>query len=103
MNEAVIITRVFLAGTVLGLFFFGGLWWTVLKAVPSSRPALWILLSWLVRTAVTLAGFYLAGGGHWQNMMVCLAGFLAGRYLVILFSRSARAEKISSLIKTKKR
>ena len=39
------------AGALLGVFFFGGLWWTVQKGVASERPAFWFLGSLLVRTA----------------------------------------------------
>ena len=50
----------FLAGIVLGVFFFGGLWWTVLKISGSGRPYLISMVSFIVRTAVVLVGnFYL--------------------------------------------
>ena len=40
----------FVAGALLGAFFFGGLWWTVQKGVTSEQPALWFLGSLLLRT-----------------------------------------------------
>jgi F1F0 ATPase subunit 2 len=32
-----------------------------------------------VRTATTLAGFYLVSQGDWRNCVACLLGFLAAR------------------------
>jgi F1F0 ATPase subunit 2 len=71
-----------LGGAALGLFFFGGLWWTV-RAIVDSRRSVWIqLASLLVRTAVTLLGFYLVGGGDARRLVACLAGFVLPRLLV---------------------
>jgi F1F0 ATPase subunit 2 len=70
------------AGLVLGVFFFGGLWWTVRKGLSSAQPALWFLFSLLLRIALTLAGFYLVAAGDWRRLLACLAGFIAARFLV---------------------
>jgi F1F0 ATPase subunit 2 len=87
MNDTVILILVGAAGVVLGAFFFGGLWWTVRRGVVSSQPALWFLGSALLRTAITLAGFYFVAGGQWQRLVSCLVGFLAARIVVTLLSR----------------
>ena len=71
-----------LAGVVLGAMFFGGLWWTVRKFVASPHPAAWLLGSSLLRTGVALTGFYVVGAGRWQNLLACLAGFIAARLLM---------------------
>ena len=70
------------AGVFLGAFFFGGLWWTVRKGVSSKRPALLFLGSLLLRTGMTLAGFYVVSGGHWQRLLACLLGFALARFIV---------------------
>lgn len=67
------------AGVLLGAFFFGGLWWTVRHALTSDRPALWFMGSLLLRLSGAVAGFYLVGSGHWQQLAMCLAGFIAAR------------------------
>jgi F1F0 ATPase subunit 2 len=59
MYEALILVLAWAAGGILGVIFFGGLWWTVCKAVSSEQPALWFLGSLLLRMSITLAGFYL--------------------------------------------
>ncbi len=68
---------------MLGGFFFGGLWWTLRRAVDSSRPALWVGGSLLLRMGCTAAGFLIVSAGDWQRTMACLLGFLAGRWLVL--------------------
>ena len=67
MNDLLALALAFVAGALLGAFFFGGLWWTVQKGVASERPAVWFLGSLLLRTAVILAGFYLVSQGHWST------------------------------------
>jgi F1F0 ATPase subunit 2 len=72
---------------LLGALFFGGLWWTVLKGLTSPRPALWFLGSMLLRTGITLSGFYLVSGGDWQRLLACLAGFVIARLVVTRLTR----------------
>jgi F1F0 ATPase subunit 2 len=76
-----------LAGILLGAIFFGGLWWTVRKGVLSSQPALWFMVSFLIRTVIAVAGFYFATRGDWRRSFACLLGFLMARALVTLLTR----------------
>lgn len=82
MNEAVTLVSAGVAGLLLGGFFFGGLWWTVRMGVSAKRPALLFMVSLMVRTAVTVAGVYVVGDGHWQRLLVCLLGFVIARFMV---------------------
>ena len=79
MSDIPALALALLAGALLGVFFFGGLWWTVQKGVTSERPALWFLGSLLLRTGLILAGFYLVSQGHWSRLVACLLGFLIAR------------------------
>ena len=48
----------FLWGILLGSFYFGGLWLTV-KALPlKKRPKRWLAVSYILRLAGALAGFW---------------------------------------------
>jgi len=76
-------------GAILGAIFFGGLWWTVHRAVSSAQPALWFMVSLLVRTSMVLAGMYVIAGGQWQRLIACLIGFAAARVGVMWFTRRA--------------
>jgi F1F0 ATPase subunit 2 len=82
MTEALHLALALAAGLLLGAVFFGGLWWTVRRALTGNRPALWLVGSLLLRSGVTLAGFYLVGNGHWQRLVMCLCGFIAARLVM---------------------
>ncbi len=71
-----------LGGVALGVFYFGGLWWTVRAIVGSSRSVFLQLASLLLRTAATLVGFYWVGGGDARRLVACLAGFVLARAFV---------------------
>jgi F1F0 ATPase subunit 2 len=83
MNNNFFLILAFIAGTALGIFFFGVLWFTVKKLVQSKRPALWFLGSLILRVGITLTGFYFIAHGSWQRMLVCLLGFITARFIVI--------------------
>ena len=89
MNETLTLVLSGLAGLMLGAIFFGGLWWTVTKGVSSERPALWFLGSFLVRMSITLGGFYVVSGGHWERLMPCLLGFIVARLAMTRLTRPA--------------
>ncbi len=92
MHEPLLLTLAAAAGVILGAIFFGGLWWTVRKAVSSPRPALWLLGSGLLRMSVALAGFYFVGRGHWERLLVCLLGFIVARFIVARLTRPPVAQ-----------
>jgi len=83
MNETWILILAGVVGVLLGALFFGGLWWTVRKGTSSQRPALWFFGSFLLRTSLTLAGFYGVAGSQWERLLACLVGFVMGRLIVM--------------------
>lgn len=95
MNEMVIQLLTFAVGFLLGVFFFGGLWWTLNSAVTSVQPAVLILGSLLVRMTVTLTGFYLVGSEHWERWLLCLLGFVLARIVVKSLIRAAVGSCVS--------
>jgi len=78
-----------LAGALLGVIFFGGLWWTVRKGLTSKQPAFWFLGSMLLRTGIVLVGFYFVANQHMARLVVCLFGFIITRLLVTQMTRTA--------------
>jgi len=87
MTSIPVLLTSWLAGGVLGMIFFGGLWWTVRRGVSSQQPALWFLVSMLARMSVALAGFYFVAGGNWQRVVTCLLGFVTARFAVTRLTR----------------
>lgn len=67
-NQALMLGLV--AGFLLGVIFFGGLWCTVRNAVAARRPALWFIGSMMLRISIVTWGFYLLLdllGSSWKN------------------------------------
>lgn len=76
-------------GLLLGTFFFGGLWWTVKHGLASTKPALWLVGSSLLRTAIVLAGFYAIGRDDWKRLLAALVGFIVARFIVLWRTRES--------------
>ena len=79
MNEPLSLASALVAGVLLGAMFLGGLWWTVRQGLSSKRVARWFLGSLLLRMGIALGGFYLVSGGHWEQLLLCLLGFVMAR------------------------
>ena len=71
------------AGLGLGLAYFGGLWLTVRRVATTRRPVLLFAGSFVLRTALVVAGMYLVMNGSWQRMLACLAGFIIVRQVMV--------------------
>jgi len=82
MNEPLELLLAATLGLMLGVLFFGGLWWTIRKALSSRQPALWFLGSLLLRLGTVLVGFYVVSGSHWERLLACLLGFIVARAAV---------------------
>jgi len=87
MNDGPMLVLASLAGAGLGAMFFGGLWWTLRKAMTAQQPWLWFASSLLLRMSLTLLGFYFVAAGHWQRMVACLLGFGASRAAITWLTR----------------
>ena len=79
----------FVAGTVLGLIYFGGLWLTVRDVHRAKHPVGLLFFSFVARVAVVLAAFYLLMDGRWERMVSSLIGFLIVRQVLMHHIRPA--------------
>ena len=79
---------VFWAGVGLGLFFFGGLAFTVRRLIAGGGILL-MLSSFLVRGAVLIAGLWFLARNHAECWIVCLLGFTVAR---VILSKAAPLE-----------
>jgi F1F0 ATPase subunit 2 len=83
MNHALALVLALMAGLALGLWYFGGLWLTVQRLPGARNPGFLSLVSLIIRLSLTLAGFYLVMAGRWERLLVCLAGFLLMRTVLV--------------------
>lgn len=81
MIDIVDILIALLTGSLLGAFYFRGLWWTVQKLISTEYPSSIFLLSVLFRTSFVILGFYLILGDNWLRLIVGLVGFMLVRIL----------------------
>jgi F1F0 ATPase subunit 2 len=79
------------AGMLLGMIFFGGLWWTVQRGVSARRPVLWFSGSLLLRISISMAGFYALSASGWQAPLLGVLGFIIARAAVTRLSARVNA------------
>jgi F1F0 ATPase subunit 2 len=89
MNEISNVLLPLIIGLLLGLVFFGGLWFTVKKLMLSKTPGLLMIGSFFLRIGIVMAGFYFVGLGDWKKLAACLVGFVAARFIVIHITKTA--------------
>jgi F1F0 ATPase subunit 2 len=82
MNEALNLVLAVLMGFLLGVLFYGGLWWTLRESLSSRKPAFWIVVSFWTRTSIVVSGFYFISKGDGERLLVCLLGFVMARFVV---------------------
>lgn len=76
----------FASGAGLGGLYFGGLWFTVQRIPAVRRPRLLLVGSFLVRTAVVLAGFYAVirfAAMQWEGIAAAFLGFVIARFVLV--------------------
>jgi len=83
-----------LGGLAVGIFFYGGLWFTVNLLARSRYRACLLLGSFGVRTLAVVSGFVLMIERRWDYALWCLIGFTVGRLAVVKFmvGREARVK-----------
>jgi F1F0 ATPase subunit 2 len=88
MNEILHVLLAFITGAALGVMFFLGLWLTIQKIATAKTPGLLMMISFLLRTGITLLGFYYVSFNNPELLLICLAGFILARIIVKRFTRS---------------
>lgn len=81
MNDFVRCTLSLMSGFVTGLFFFGGLWWTVRNGVKENRPGIFVV-SFIIRFGV-VGLVILAFRQDWKALLLLLGGFIAAKAVVV--------------------
>ena len=93
MDQVLFMVLAFMAGLCLGIIFFGGLWITVQRALKSNMPGLWFAGGLLSRLTITMLGFYFVGAGNWQRLLICTAGFIVARFIVVRYTEKIEEKR----------
>ena len=73
-------------GSLIAIFYFGGLWWTVRRLPVSRHPVAMYFGSLASRLTIALLGFcFLVLYCPWQLPIACLFGFIVTRFAFIQF------------------
>lgn len=79
MNPYATLAIAAVAGYLLGVMFFGGLWWTIQRLATARHPGLIMTASLVLRMGLLLGGFYFVLGDDWLRLLACLVGLLIAR------------------------
>lgn len=83
IKNVFVLLAAFAAGLTLGAFYFIALWHTVRRLPAIQSPARLMLVSFVLRMAVVLSGFYMImGAGHWERLTAALLGFIVMRKIL---------------------
>jgi len=83
-----------ISGLILGILFFGGLWFTVKKTLGAKYAGLWFAGSSILRTAMVLTGFYFIAQSGLTTLLMSVAGFVAARFLVLRITKRIEQKEI---------
>jgi F1F0 ATPase subunit 2 len=83
MTDAVYLLISLAAGIILGIFYFQGLWQTVLRLPEFKRPAWSMSWSFVARIGIVMSGFYFIMGGHLDRLAIAMAGFILARQILV--------------------
>lgn len=73
----------FVVGMALGILNYAGLWFTAQRLSVIKRQTPLILVSFVIRTGITLFAFYLVMGGRWEKLVACTVGFFLVRHIFV--------------------
>lgn len=86
LSQWPVLLIILLVGWILGLLFYGSLWLTTSRVLHSKHPVVWVLGGFVLRMALVLPALYWVSDARWERLLVCVAGFLIARPLVIRLS-----------------
>lgn len=83
-NTLVTLAATVVAGAVIGLLYFWGLWWTVSRMPQADRPLRLYFGSLIVRLAIALPLLYIVlNFSSWLTFAGSLVGFFLARLVMI--------------------
>lgn len=75
----------FFSGIILGLVFFGGLYYTTQKLPSAKMPGLIMIASISLRMIILIGGLYFIYSGDLIRLLIGIVGVFISKYIVIRF------------------
>lgn len=82
MSETVSYITAAVAGLALGVFYWGGLWWTCRRVVDGRAPAALIAVGYFVRLAVVVGAMYVLMQGSYIRLGIIVGAMLLVRLVM---------------------
>ena len=73
----------FLIGIAMGGAYFAGLWETVRRLSEAQKPFRRVALSFALRMALLISGFYLVMQGQWERLAAAMIGLILAREVMV--------------------
>lgn len=87
----------FIVGVLVGIVYFGGLWWTVKRLQGAESMTRLLVASWVIRNAFFLGVFFWIMQGNWLRLLAAFAGMVSVRIAMTVYMKNengkAEAEK----------
>ena len=96
MSWVILVVLGCVAGLTLGLLFFGGLWWTTQRLATSSRPALVVSVSLLVRTGVLALALVVLARADVSLLVGAAVGLVIARIVLTRAAINSRLPQIAA-------
>ena len=71
-----------LGGLLTGLFYYGGLWWTLQRLADTQHPGLLLGMSFLARTVIALAALFWFTDLQLPQILVFMVAFVIMRLVL---------------------
>lgn len=95
INDWFYLVKALVAGVMMGIVYFGGLWLTVQNLKKYSHPGFLALTSFIVRLALFLFVLYFITDGHWIGVGIFLFGFFVVRTISIWLNRPIKSKLVN--------
>lgn len=84
----------FLFGILIGIVYFGGLYYSTQKFKDVKSPSLFMILSFIIRMAILIAGFYYLSKTGYKNVLIALIGVILVRFIMIFKIKNYSSKSI---------
>lgn len=84
----------FLIGLILGIIYFGGLYYSTKKFTKVKRPALFMVLSFIIRMGILVVGFYYLTKTDYKNVLIALVGVILTRFIIIFKVKDPKSNSV---------